>query len=78
MFAFILLFPILFLADNSEFFEQVAKERAMGAEWHQVGPQALDPTAKAIPAQCIDPETTEPCGEPYIIWKLKMPEDGTN
>ena len=50
----------------------------MGAEWHQVGPQALDPTAKAIPAQCIDPETNEPCGEPYIIWKLKMPEDGTN
>ena len=78
MFAFILLFPILFLADNSEFFEQVAKERAMCAEWHQVGPQALVPTAKAIPAQCIDPETNEPCGEPYIIWKLKMPEDGTN
>ena len=50
----------------------------MGAEWHQVGPQPLDPTAKAIPAQCIDPETNEPCGEPYIIWKLKMPEDGTN
>ncbi len=74
MFAFLLLFPILFVVDNKEFFDQVAKERDMGAEWHHVGKQALDPTAKSIPAQVCDPETNE-CDEPYIIWKLKMPED---
>ena len=28
------LFGGLFAADNKEFFDQVAKERAMGAEWH--------------------------------------------
>jgi hypothetical protein len=63
---------------NKEFFDQVAKERAMGAEWNYVGKQSLDPTAKSIPAQICDPDTGE-CGEPYIIWKLKMPEDnGSN
>jgi len=38
-----------------------------------VGMQPLDPTAKAIPGRLCDPETGE-CGDPYIIWKLKMPE----
>jgi len=71
MFIFAILFPILFMADNAEFFDQVAKDRAKGATWHYVGPQALDPTAKSIPVQCVDPETNEPCGEPYIVWKLK-------
>ena len=59
---------------NKEFFDQVAKERAMGAEWNYDGKQSLDPTAKSIPAQICDPDTGE-CGEPYIIWKLKMPEE---
>ena len=77
MFAFILIFPILFFSSNAEFFDQVAKEKAMGAEWHHVGPQGLDPTAKSIPAQVCDPETNV-CDEPYIIWKLKMPEDVVN
>ena len=67
-----------FGVENKEFFDQVAKERAMGAEWNYVGKQSLDPTAKSIPAQICDPDTGE-CGEPYIIWKLKMPkENGTN
>ena len=62
---------------NEEFFDQVAKERAMGAEWHYVGKQPLDPTAKSIPGQICDPETGE-CEEPFIVWKLKMPEDVAN
>ena len=77
MFALLLLFPLVtgvFYGDNKEFFDQAAKERAMGAEWHYVGKQALNPTAKSIPAQICDPDTGE-CGEPYIIWKLKMPEE---
>tara|TARA_Y100000114_G_scaffold152460_1_gene170772 strand:- start:410 stop:634 length:225 start_codon:yes stop_codon:yes gene_type:complete len=65
------LFGGLFAADNKEFFDQVAKERAMGAEWHYVGKQPLDPTAKSIPGRICDDDG---CGEPYIIWKLKKPE----
>ena len=53
----------------------------MGAEWHYVGKSALDPTAKALPLQCwtaeVDKESV-PCGEPYIYYKLKMPENGTD
>ena len=67
------LFGGLFAADNQEFFDQVAKERAMGAEWHYVGKQPLDPTAKSIPGQICDPDTGK-CEEPYIIWKLKIPD----
>ena len=59
----------IFYSDNSEFFEQVNKELKEGAEWHYVGPQALAPTSKSIPLQCM--EDDKPCGEPYIIWKLK-------
>ena len=62
---------------NQEFFDQVAKEKAMGAEWHYVGKQPLDPTAKSIPGQICDPETGV-CEEPFIVWKLKMPEDVVN
>ena len=54
----------LFAVDNKEFFDQAVKEMKEGAEWHYVGPQALDPTAKSIPAQ-VEGE------EPYIVWKLK-------
>ena len=60
-----------FGVQNKEFFDQVGKERAMGAEWHYVGKQPLDPTAKSIPGQICDDDG---CGEPYIIWKLKKPE----
>ena len=67
------LFGGLSVADNKEFFDQVAKERAMGAEWHYVGQQPLAPTAKSIPGEICDLETGE-CEEPYIIWKLKKPE----
>ena len=61
------LFGGLSVADNKEFFDQVAKERAMGAEWHYVGSQSLDPSAKSISLQ-VEGE------EPYIVWKLKKPE----
>ena len=77
MFALILIFPILFLSDNQEFFDQVAKEREMGAEWHYVGKKPLDPTAKSIPLQVCDENGTN-CSEPYVIYKLKMPKDGSN
>ena len=33
-----------------------------------------DPKAKSLPLQVCDPETNE-CGEPYVIYKLKMPEE---
>ena len=59
----------LFYADNAEFFDTATKQMKQGAEWHYVGPQALDPTAKSIPGQICDDDGT--CGEPYIIWKLK-------
>ena len=79
MFAvFLVLIPILFMTDNKEFFDQVAIDRAKGAEWHYVGPQDLDPTAKSIPLQCMethDNGNTTPCGDPYIIYKLKIPND---
>ena len=67
------LFGGISVADNKEFFDQVAKERAMGAEWHYVGKQPLDPAAKSIPGQICDLDTGK-CEEPYIIWKLKKPE----
>ena len=78
MFAFLLLFPILFFSTNSEFFEQVEKDRANGATWQEIDPKPLDPNAKALPLQCMSPVEhgdDEPCGEPYVIYKLKMPED---
>ena len=81
MFAFFLIFPILFFSTNKEFFDKVAEDTAKGAKWHHVGPQALDPTAKSLPLQCMTHEVDEesvPCGEPYIIYKLKMQKDGTN
>ena len=67
------LFSGLFVADNQEFFDQVKKDVKAGAEWHYVGKQPLDPTAKSIPGQICDPDTGK-CEEPYIIWKLKKPE----
>ena len=55
MFAFLLLFPILFFSTNSEFFEQVEKDRAKGATWQEIDPKPLDPNAKALPLQCMSP-----------------------
>ena len=63
----IALFSGLFVADNKEFFDQVEKEVNEGYEWHYVGKQSLDPSAKSISAQ-VEGE------EPYIFWKLKKPE----
>ena len=82
MFAiFLVLIAVGFGVDNKEFFDQVAIEKGMGAEWHYVGKSALDPTAKALPLQCwtaeVDKESV-PCGEPYIYYKLKMPENGAD
>ena len=79
MFAvFLILISVLFVTDNKEFFDQVAIDKAKGAEWHYVGKSALDPTAKSLPLQCwtneVDKESV-PCGEPYIYYKLKMPND---
>ena len=69
MWAILVIIPILFFSQNEEFFK-LNKQMEEGATWHQVGPQAPDPKAKSITLQCIDPEG-EPCGDPYIIWKLK-------
>ena len=63
----IALFSGLFAVDNQEFFDQVKKEVNDGYEWHYVGKQSLDSSAKSIPLQ-VEGE------EPYIIWKLKKPE----
>ena len=71
---FLILISILFMADHKEFFDKVAIDRAKGAEWHYVGKSALDPTAKSIPLQCVETDddgNTSPCGDPYIIYKLK-------
>jgi len=59
---------------EQEFIEAVNKDRAAGATWHYVGPTDLDPTAKALPIQCVDAETGAVCGEPFILWKLKFPK----
>ena len=69
----LLLFPILAACstEQTEFFERVKQARADGDKWHYVGPSSLDPTAKALPLRCIDPETEEVCGNPFILFKLK-------
>ena len=43
--AILIIMTTLFAVDNKEFFDQAVKEMKEGAEWHYVGPQALDPTA---------------------------------
>ena len=62
-------FVFLFVTGNAEFFDQAAKEREQGYTWHYTGKQALDPKAKALPLQCM--HEGKPCGEPFILWKLK-------
>jgi len=79
MFAvFLILIPVLFMADNKDFFDQVAIDRAKGAEWHYVGKSDLDPTAKSLPLQCMthdEGKGSVPCSEPYIYYKLKKSDD---
>ena len=60
--------------EQQEFIEAVTVDRAAGATWHYVGPTDTDPTAKALPLRCIDPETGSVCDEPFILWKLKFPK----
>ena len=64
---FLILMGLTFAVDNHEFFDTAAKQMDEGAEWHYVGRQSLDPSAKSIPLQ-VEGE------EPYIVWKLKKPE----
>ena len=67
----------LFFYSHEEFFTTAGNEMIDGAEWHYVGKQPLDPTAKSFPLQCIDAKddgTLEVCGDPYIIFKLKKRE----
>ena len=73
MFALLFILPFLFVSSNAEFFAQVEKERAMGATWHKIDPKPLDPNAKSIPLQLCDDDGV--CEEPYVIYKLKMPEN---
>jgi|TARA_A100001391_G_scaffold204737_1_gene201546 hypothetical protein len=73
-FTVVMAFSTLLVGQNPEFFEKAMQQMAQGAEWHYVGVSPLDPTAEAIPGQICDTETGE-CGEPYILWKLKMPKD---
>ena len=60
----------LFIADNREFLIKANDQMQDGASWHYVGPSDLDPTALSIPLQCIGMDG-EPCGEKYILFKLK-------
>lgn len=76
MFALILIFPILFFADNHEALNQFQKDIDAGATWHKIDAKKPDPNAKSIPLQICDDNGV--CGEPYVIYKLKMPKDGSN
>ena len=62
---------LLFCITNAEFINQVAIDYAKGARWEKIEARKPDPLAKSITLQCVDHETGEPCGEPYVIYKLK-------
>ncbi len=64
----------LFIADNREFLIKASEQMQDGMSWHYVGPSDLDPTALSIPLQCVDTDG-EPCGEKYILFKLKKEDD---
>ena len=66
----VMFFSSILVADNKEFFNTVEEQINQGAEWHYVGKSPLDPNSKSIPAQMC----TDGCDEPYILWKLKVPE----
>ena len=65
MFALVLIVG-LFATDNSEFFEQVEKNRDKGMIWSYVGPQAPDGSPN-LPM--IDSET----GEEFILFEMIKP-----
>lgn len=65
------LISLLFYEQHFSFFEQVRSERDDGATWEYVGQQKPDADAESIVFQCIDGNNEQPCGEPYILWKLK-------
>jgi len=67
MFILLAIIPLIFVTANDEALDKFAEERALGAEWHYVGKQPVDPDAKSIPLQ-VEGE------EPYILYKLKMPD----
>ena len=75
MFAILLIFPILFGVVNHDALTLMQKEMDAGAKWHKIDPKPLDPNAKSIPLQTCDNNGV--CEEPYVIYKLKMPKDGT-
>ncbi len=75
MFAILLIFPILFGAVNHEALTLMQEEMDAGAVWHKIDPKPLDPNSKSIPLQMCDGDGV--CEEPYVIYKLKMPKDGT-
>ena len=58
----------LIFADHQDFLETANKQRAKGYEWHYVGVTDSDPKAMAILGKVE-------AGEPYILWKLKKPEE---
>jgi hypothetical protein len=72
IFSGVLSIASMFYCDNEEFFKQAYKEMSQGAEWHYVGRQPLDPSAKSIPGRICNEGK---CSEPYIMWKLKMPDN---
>ena len=65
MFSILLILTIIIFSSNSEFFEQVEKDRAKGAEWHYVGKSPPNSTSNSLPLYGVD-------GKPYIYYKLKM------
>ncbi len=73
----ILLISALFVADNHEFLKEAKEQMEQGAEWHYVGHQKIDPNAKAISMQCVD-QSGKPCGEKFILWKLKKNQASQN
>ena len=63
------LITVLFVTDNSYFFEMVDKQQKEGYTWQYVGRQNADEFAFSLPT--IDQVT----GEKIIYWKLTAPEE---
>ena len=58
----------MFSFDNQVFFNTANTQMKDGYEWHYVGVTDSDPKAKAILGKVKS-------REPYILWKLRKPED---
>ena len=74
MISVLLALPILFCVNNAEFINKVAIDYMNGAVWTKIEPKEPDPLAKSITLQCVDHETGEACGKPYVIYKLVIPK----